>query len=66
MFSFRAHLRNERVFETKVKLFLLLKQKYFDLQTKMKVFPKRKWKYFETKMFYFENICKTKVFWKRK
>ena len=42
MFLFRKHLRNESVFETKVKLFLFLKRKDFKLQTKVKVFPKRK------------------------
>jgi len=39
MFLFRKHLRNESVFETKLKLFLFLKRKYFSLQTKVKVFP---------------------------
>jgi len=42
MFSFRKHMRNESVFETKIKLFLFLKRKDFNLQTKVKVFPKRK------------------------
>jgi len=42
MFLFRKHLRNESVFETKVKLFLFLKRKDFNLQTKVKVFPKQK------------------------
>jgi len=39
---FRKHLRNESVSETKVKLFLFLKRKYFNVQTKVKAFPKRK------------------------
>jgi len=42
MFLFRKHMRNESVFETKIKLFLFLKRKDFNLQTKVKVFPKRK------------------------
>jgi len=42
MFLFKKHLRNESVFETKVKLFLLLKRKDFNLQTKLKVFSKQK------------------------
>ena len=54
MFSFRIYLRNESVFETKVK-FLFLKRKDLNLQTKVKVFPKRK-------CFYLENICETSVF----
>jgi len=37
MFLFRKHLRNESVFETKVKLFLCLKSKDFQLQTKVSV-----------------------------
>ena len=32
--------KSESVFETKIKLFLFLKWKYFHLQTKLKVFPK--------------------------
>jgi len=35
-------LRNQGVFETKVKLFLFFKQKDFNLQTKVKLFPQRK------------------------
>jgi len=42
IFLFRKHLRDESVFETKVKLFLFLKRKDFNLQTGVKVFPKRK------------------------
>jgi len=39
---FRKHLRNASVFETKVKLFLFLKQKGFNLQTEVEVFLKGK------------------------
>jgi len=39
---FRKHLRNEGVFETKVKLFLFVQRKDFNLQTKVKVFPEQK------------------------
>ena len=49
LFSFRSRLRNESVFETKLKLFL--KRKDFNLQTKVAVFPKRIWNIFETKRF---------------
>jgi len=42
IFVFRKHLRNESVFKKKVKLLLFLKQKDFNLQTKVKVFPKGK------------------------
>jgi len=65
------HLRNESVFETKVKLFFILKLKDFNLQTKMKVFPKRKYIVLETKMFLFRkhlqngNVFETKVKLKR-
>jgi len=48
-------LRNESVLETKVKLFLILKRKHFNLQIKVKVFPKRKRNFFGTKMFLFRK-----------
>jgi len=51
MFLFRKHLRNESVFETKVKLFLFLKRKYFDLQTKVKDFSKRKQNFLNENVF---------------
>jgi len=62
MFLFIKHLRNESVFETKIKSFLILKQKYFNLQTKVKVFPKRKSFFLKRKCFYLKNICEKKVF----
>jgi len=39
MFLLRKYLRNESVFETKVKLILFRKRKDFNLQTKVKVLP---------------------------
>jgi len=50
MFVFRKHFRNESVFETKVKLVLILKRKDFNLQTKVEVFPIR------NKSFEIENV----------
>jgi len=61
MFLFRKNLRNESVSETKPKLFLFLKQKDCNLQTKMKVFPKRKEIFLQQKCFYLEYICETIV-----
>ena len=66
MFLFRKHLRNECVFETKAKLFLFLKGKNFNLQTKVSV-SKMKIIFFETKMLLFrkylrnESVCETKA-----
>jgi len=54
------------VFEMNVKLFFVLKRKYFNLQTKVKVFPKQKQNVLKRKCFYLEKIWETKVFSKRK
>jgi len=60
-------LRNETVFETKVKLFLFFQRKDFNLQTKVKVFPKRKYIVFKMKIFLFrkhlgnESVFETEV-----
>ena len=67
MFFFRKHLRNENVFQTKVKTIFVFETKRIQFANKSESLSETKIKFFETKMFLFRkylqnaSVFETKV-----